>query len=82
MESARVRYLRTIFLIQKQRERKPHKALSMLKFAYFILAEIFTFNVFIKFICFFIQRNSSQGILFLYSKVQALFRFFETLAKE
>ena len=43
MESARVRYLRTSFLIRQQLVRKyrPYKALSMLQFAYFILTEIF-----------------------------------------
>ena len=45
-----------------------------------IVTEILTFNVLIKFICLFIQQDSRR-ITFLFSKVRALSRFFESLAK-
>ena len=50
-------------------------------FFYFIVTEIFTCNVITKFIRLFIQQDSKQ-VTFLFSKVQALSRFFESLAKD
>ena len=48
---------------------------------FFIVTEIFTCNVIIKFIRLFIQQDRKQ-VTFLLSKVRALSRFFESLANE